>query len=274
MHWKKFAVPLVGIVLLIAAFVVVGNTIDDESIPEQRLLDEHLVVEDLEVNGEDEHLVVHEGDSVTVTATITNEGDEPIDVPLIIEWDDGVDDPHKGTMYEDLEPGETDDIEWTREEHGTWWPDEYTVIVGTESVTVAVVEELDITVEDLEVNGESEDVFVGLNESVTVTATVTNNEDGAVNVPLVIEWDDEVDVGHKGYVLEGLGSGETEDVEWTREEHGTWEVGEYTVSIGDEVIQVTVEEEPEPEEGLPGFTLGLLVIGSIIAVAIYQKKKK
>ena len=255
MHWKKLAVPLIGIVLMVSAFAVVANTVDDESTPEQRLFDEDLVVEDLEVNGEDEQLVVHENESVTVTTTVTNEGDDEIDVPLVIEWDDEVDDPHKGTMYEDLEPGETEEIEWTREEHGTWWPDNFIVRVGEETVNVIVVEDLNIAVEDLEVNGVSDHLEIYEDDPVTVTATVTNDGDEPVDVPLNIAWDYELDQGHKGTVHEDLQPGETDDIEWTREEHGTWWPDEYTVIVGTESVSVTVSEDIDVDLAVEEFTV-------------------
>ena len=245
MRWKKAGVVLVGIVLLIAAFVVVGNTIDDEKTPEQSLFDEDLVVEDLEVNGEDEQLVIHENETVTVTATLTNEGDDTIDVPLVVEWYEDeelvTDDPHRDTLYEDLEPDETEDVSWTRDHFG-WWPDNYMVRVGEETVNVIVVEDLNITVEDLEVNGESDHLEIGTYDPVTVTATVTNDGDDPVDVPLYIAWDYELDQGHKDSVYVGLQPGETEEVEWEREEHGTWWPDEYTIIVGEESVNVTVEE--------------------------------
>ncbi len=243
MRWKKIAVTLIGIVLIFSAYAVVALTTDHENLSEQRFLIEELVVENLEVNGEDELSVIHENESVTVTATITNEGDDTIDVPLAIEWDDEVDDPHKGTIYEDLAPGETEDIQWTREEHRTWWPDNFLIRVGEETVNVIVVEDLNIIVEDLEVNGESEHLDVGEGDPITVTATVTNEGDEPVDVPLNIAWDYELDRGHKGTVLQDLAPGETDDIDWTREEHSTWWPDEYTVIVGTESVRVTVLED-------------------------------
>ena len=41
-----------------------------------------------------------------------------------------------------------------------------------------------------------------------------------------------------------------------------------------EITAVFEEEEEEPDDGIPGFTLALLVLGAVIAVAIYYKKEQ
>ena len=239
MHWKKLGIALIGIVLLIAAFVVVGHTDSEEN----DLLQEGILVEDFTVNGEDEQLIIHENESVEITATVTNEGDDTVDVPLVVEWDDEIAKGHKGYVLEDLEPGETEDISWEKEEHATWMPNKYTVSIEGESVQVIVVEDLDISVEDLAVNGKSERVIVNENDPVEITATITNEGDDPVDVPLIVEWADEFAEGHKGYILEDLEPGETEDISWEKEEHATWIPEEYTIIVGKESVAVTVIED-------------------------------
>ena len=260
MHWEKLGVAIVGIILLIAAFVVVGNTVDNENTLENRLFDEDLVVEDLEVNDEDEQLILHENETVTVTATVMNEGDDIIDVPLVVEWyeDDElvIEDPHKGTLYEDLDPGQTEDVNWTRDHFG-WWPDNYRVRVGDETVNVIVVRDLQLDVEDLEVNGEPDHLEVGMDDSVTVTATVTNEGNETVDVPLMIaSWGPDLglDDPHKGRTHDDLDPDQTEDIEWAWEHEGWW-ADEYTVIVGTESVTVTVLEDPDVDLVVEEFTV-------------------
>jgi len=260
MHWKKVGVVSVGIILLIAAFVVVGNTVDNENTPEKRLFDEDLVVEDLAVNDEDEQLVVHENETVTVTATVTNEGDDTIDVPLVVEWYEDeelvTEDPHKDTLYEDLEPGQTEDVNWTRDHFG-WWPDNYRVRVGDETVNVIVVRDLQLDVEDLEVNEEPDHLEVGVDDTVTITATVTNEGNETVDVPLIIaSWGPDLglDDPHKGRTHDDLEPDQTEDVEWTWDHEGWW-ADEYTVIVGTESVTVTVLEDPDVDLVVEDFTV-------------------
>jgi len=134
------------------------------------------------------------------------------------------------------------------------------------SLYQAMLEE-NVLVEDLAVNGESDEVTVGMDQSVTVTATVTNNGDETVDVPLVIAWDDQVDEGHKGYVLEGLEPGDTEEIEWTREQHATWMPNEYTVSVGEESVSVTVGDPVDEENGLTLGSAEIRIIGGLIITA-------
>lgn len=152
MQLDKITVVICCLVLLVGVSLVsVGanesNDLRQYGELEGRISDQDLVVDDLTVNAEEDSVVVAKDEPVVITATVTNQGDEPVDVPLIVE---GAEDEegHKGYVLEDLEPGESEDIEWTRDEHGTWSEGEYTIRVGDETVDVTVGESDDETVEE------------------------------------------------------------------------------------------------------------------------------
>ncbi len=136
----------------------------------ERTSDQDLVVEDLTVNAEEDSVVVATDGPVVITATVTNQGEEPVDVPLIVE---GAEDEvgHKGYVLQDLEPGDSEDIEWVRDEHRTWSEGEYTIMVGDESVEVTVGEPDDESIDD-EVDWDQMRIIVGSVIAAFVTGTV------------------------------------------------------------------------------------------------------
>jgi len=104
-------------------------------------------------------------------------------------------------------------------------------------------------------------------DEVTLEYTVTADYEDTQDI--VFEVDGE-EIETEELTLE---AGETYDGEftWDAEEEGDYEL---TVSTDDEEDSISISVVEEVVEEVPGFTLGLLVLGAIVAVAIYYKKKQ
>ncbi len=266
MTYKKLPVLVLCIVLLSAgmSFAVnagtPGNSLEDD-----------IVVEEFSVNGEEEKALIELQEETEIYAEVTNNMDEEIEMVVTIEDEDGEVPPGPHSYEETVGPGETGYIDEEYEEHDGWYPGEFVVRLHVEDhvdeiIDVTVYDEVDITVNVFEVNGEDEEVEIGLDEEMELYAEVENQGDVKGQIALKVEGET-----HKGYIYE-VETGETKVIEETFE-HATWDEGEYSSSLGDKTVIVNVEEDIEDEEEVPGFTFALLAIAAVVGVALYEKKK-
>jgi len=163
--------------------------------------------------------------------------------------------------------------------------------------TLETDEDGEVVFEDMELGTYDyiveKDGFVTVEDDVTikeegVTESVTLEVDDAVEeYDLTFEVEDEDGNAIEGAIVEVNGMEETtdsegeavfEDLEPSTYEyevtHEDFETEEGEVEIEDEDETETVTMEEEDDEDTPGFTSMILVLGMIIAVAIYQKKKQ
>ena len=97
-----------------------------------------------------------------------------------------------------------------------------------------------ITIENLTVNGQTEDIVLSKDDASVITATLKNETDEVMEITLSVRMDGELFDGRHDWTYT-LEPGETKEIEETREVHHTWYDGEFTVEIGDQMIKVTVE---------------------------------
>ncbi len=100
--------------------------------------------------------------------------------------------------------------------------------------------ETDVEVENLQVNGQSEDAVVDVDEEVEITAEA----DFPMNIPKPIELRVEDEAGDEVHSWIHDIRGEDE-IERSHVHGDVWDVGEYTVILGDEEVSVSVEEDPD-----------------------------
>lgn len=97
-----------------------------------------------------------------------------------------------------------------------------------------------ITIENFKLNGEEGTVRLTTEDPSVVTATLKNETEEEQEIDFrVVQNGRPFDERHG--ITYTLAPGETKDIEETREEHHTWYVGEFTVELGDQTIEVTVE---------------------------------
>lgn len=112
-----------------------------------------------------------------------------------------------------------------------------------EVIDPPVVDEPEIIVHSLAVNGMTgPQIFLTLEDESIITAVIENAGPEEAEVMMSVRMDGELfDHRHDWtYVLQ---PGETKEVEEIREVHHTWYAGAFTVEVGDEIIEVFVEEE-------------------------------
>jgi len=131
-----------------------------------------------------------------------------------------------------------------------------------------IVTEPDIQwTEDLAVDGETDEIEIEEGDEVKITAELENVGDETGEVTLEVNGED-------------IGTWDIEpEAELEIEENYEFEDdGEYDVTLtGDYVEDQSVTVEVEEEEKwweIPGFTIILLILGTVITVAIYKKKKR
>lgn len=98
----------------------------------------------------------------------------------------------------------------------------------------------DIVVNEFTVNGEDDEVTIGLDDDLDIYAEVENEGDADGEIALEVNGQT-----HKGYVYD-VEAGEEKVIEETHE-HATWEAGEFTASMGDKEVTVIVEDD-DPED--------------------------
>jgi len=207
---------------------------------------------------------VYEGEDVTVEYRVENTGGIEDTQFIFFSLDSDnlesetvtLDD---GKVYEDV-------FIWETKEGDAG---EYTLQVSSDDdqdeVTVTVLEDLDPAYFEINITDYNEEVEKG--DVVTVEFTVTNTGEEEATQDIVFSIDgteeDSIEV-----TLEGGATFEGEFT-WEAEEEGEYEL-EVASDDTSDLVTVTVEEEP----AIPGFTTMLLILGSIIAVAIYHKKEQ
>jgi len=223
------------------------------------------------IDQEDELITVLMDSDKDITATF----EELPEYELTINAEEGgTTDPAPGTYtyYE----GEEVTVEAIPDEG--WFFDEWTGDYESdeEVITFEIMEDMEITANfidvapayfEVEITDYDDEVEEG--DTVTVEFTVENTGEleGTQTIVFSVDGDEEDTMEMT------IGAGESEDgeFEWEAEDEGEYELEVASDDTSDSVT-VTVEEEDEP--GIPGFTLGLLVLGAIVAVAIYYKKEQ
>jgi len=196
-------------------------------------------------------------------ATLTNETGVVID-QVDLTRDVGEDDTlFEATLStEDAEPGEFYEIE---------------MVIGMadaladERVFGEVFIREPAPVFEVEITDYDDEVEEG--DTVTVEYTIENTGEieGTQDIVFSVDGDEEA-------IEEEI----TLDVDDTHEGEFEWEAGEagdYDLEVASEddsdSVTVTVEDPEDPEEeDTPGFTLALLVLGAVVAIAIYYKKEQ
>ena len=162
-------------------------------------------------------------------------------------------------------------------------PDTYTYYEGTE-VTVEAIPDDDWFFDSWtgDVTGEDEEITFTIESDMEITATFTE-EVPEYELTVNIDGDGEVDIDPDQDTYEA-GTEVTltatpddgwEFDEWTGDATGTDTTITITMDEDKSITAVFVEEDPEEDpDDTPGFTLALLVLGAVIAVAIYYKKEQ
>ncbi len=206
-------------------------------------------------------------DEVTVTVTAVNE--------LTINAEEGgTTDPEPGVYTYDSGEEETVEaipdegyefVEWTGDVTGT--DTTITVTMDTDKeITAVFQEEPDPAYFEVEITNYDDEVEE--DETVTVDFTVENTGDLEDTQDIVFSVDGSEDDSME--VTLEAGEDYSGSFTWEAEEEGDYDLEVSSEDTSDSVT-VTVEEE-EPE--IPGFTLALLVLGAVIAVAIYYRKEQ
>ena len=185
--------------------------------------------------------------------------------------------------HNNLITDDDEDFTWTNTDETGLFDEteagEYEVTATHEEVTSELVV-VTVLNDHFEVDITEYDAEVEEGEMVTVEFTVENtgNVEGTQDIVLSLDGD-EVDA-----VEMTIGAGETEQNEltWEAEDAGDYEL-EVASEDDEDTVTVTVEEEEVEEpidrireelEAIPGFTSVLLILGSVIAVAVYHKKEQ
>ena len=97
-----------------------------------------------------------------------------------------------------------------------------------------------VVVEELLVNGQSGRVVLSTDDQSVITAVLRNDGDEPEEVELSVRLDERLfDDRHDWtYTVE---PGEEKELEEVREVHHTWYQGEFTVELGDKIVEVAVE---------------------------------
>jgi len=154
--------------------------------------------------------------------------------------------------------------EWTGDYTGT--EEEINITMDDNKTLTAVFEAYEPYFE-VEITDYDEQVREG--EYVTVKYTVVNTGEveGTQDIVFLVEGSEE---DRKEDVTLEVGQEQSGEFFWTAEE------GSYLISVSSEDDQDTegVTASEELDSSMPGFTTMLLVLASVIAVAIYRKKKR
>jgi len=147
--------------------------------------------------------------------------------------------------------------------------------LGNDGVIVTLVEDVqieDVEVEEFTVNGETEEVGIGLDEEVEIHAEVSNNGDADVNMVVVVEEDgEEIETGNHLFE-ETVEAGDTVEIN-EEHDHFGWYEGEFTVRLVVEDDEVEEDEEVDWDEIriVVGLVIAAFIVG--IGVGVLWKKK-
>ncbi|MFP4050372.1 MAG: CARDB domain-containing protein [Thermoplasmata archaeon] len=206
---------------------------------EVQVVSTDLVVSDLQVP---DNAIVN--DPVTITVTVSNDGNTQLEDDIYVD----------GESIESftLNPNETKDltVEHTFESSGS-----HQVSVGTQTNTINVREAVVIESTSLD----EDEVKKG--DDVEISATITNNDDVAHDVVVQVDgetvhtWNVEAGASNKQFTYT----------------HTFSEKGDFDVTVGGEDVDtVTVESKGDT----PGFTMLILGISAVAAVALYYKRRR
>jgi hypothetical protein len=192
------------------------------------------------------------GESLTVNATVTNQGDVAGNYNISMLVDEEPVDSATG----DLGPQESTSVAFTTivEETGT-----ARITIGEVSTTVSVESPASLLVSDLSVD--SSTVIPG--EAVSVSVTATNPAEKPAAGELTVQTDG-TNVSSWQQRL-GVGETETRTVSVVLEEPGT-----HTISVGDRSVEVTVEQGRAGGDTTPASTPGFgpVAAGGAIAMVV------
>jgi len=160
-------------------------------------------------------------------------------------------------------------VEWTgdvtegEEEEGT-----ITITMDDDKEITAVFEELDPAYFEVEIIDYDDEVEEG--ETVTVEYRVENTGEVEDTQDIVFSVDGTEEDTETEVTLDA-GEEYSGEFTWEAEDEGDYEL-EVASEDDEDTVTVTVEEEPLIP--IPGFTTLLLILGSVLAVAVYHKKER
>lgn len=256
MNWEKRTASLAVLSTMILVFsVIIAGTSGFVAAEEEAFFEVEIVDYDEEV---------YQGEEVTVEYKVTNTG-EAEDTQDILFYLLSLRERENDVT---LGPGEVHEGEFTWE--ATLSTGDYTLQVmsvdDSDSVTVSIIEEEppEPAYFQVEITDYEEEVEEG--ETVTVEFTIENTGEEEGTQEIVFRAG-----GFEEDTMEmTIGEGESESGEFTWEAEGDGDVDlEVRSEDTSDTVTVTVEEEVE----IPGFTLALIIVGAVIAVAIYHKKE-
>lgn len=204
--------------------------------------------------------VIVTNETLTVSATVTNEGDVEGEYELPFIVDDETVDTVTGTL--DAGESRTVDFSETFEDTGT-----YEVTIGESRFEVYVEEPATSRITDVSV----EERTISPGESVVVSMTATNDADKPATDDVSIRldgttistWNPTLDVG--------------ETVTVTRQVT-IEEPGDHVIEVGDQRVDVTVEwAEGSPtvtDSSTPGFTVGIGVLAILVLAGITMIRRR
>jgi len=197
----------------------------------------------------DEDQTIETGETIDFSAEAYDEYDNLIsDVATDFTWENTDD----SGIFDEIEAGK------------------YSVTASYEDVTSETII-VTVLAEHFEVEITEADEEIEEDDTLTVEFEVENSGDIEGTQEIVFSVDDEeVDM-----VEMTIGIGEIEEGEftWNAEDAGEFDL-EVASDDTSDLITVTVEEEEDRFLDIPGFTTMLLILGVVIAIAIYHKKEK
>ncbi len=193
---------------------------------------------------------VQVGGTAEITATITNNDDVSHDAQVTVGGDVvntwSVD---AGTSSQEFTYTHTFDTVGDHE----------VKVADTTAGTVTV--EGGIVIESADVSANT----VDKGKDVTITATITNNDNSEHTVKVTVDGSEV-----KTWTIPA--NTESEDYSVT---HTFDKTGDFDVKVGDtDAGTVTVEKADDDDDGTPGFTMVLLGISAIAAVALYYRRRR
>ncbi|MFW6375530.1 MAG: ABC transporter substrate-binding protein [Thermoplasmatota archaeon] len=213
-----------------------GETIEVQVISTDLVVDEFNVPSNAVVDKE-----------VTITATVRNDGNTELEDSIYVDGE--------GVESFTLDGGEEKEltVEHTFDSTGS-----HEVSVGSQTQTINIQEA--IVIESAKVD----DNEVKEGDDVEITATITNNDDTSHDV--------EVKVGGETVHTWSV------DAEASNEEftytHTFEDEGDFEVTVGEESVDTVEVESKGDGGGIPGFTMALLGISAVAAIALYHRRRK
>jgi len=191
---------------------------------------------------------VDKGEDVTITATISNNDATSHDV-VVTANDNEI---HTWTV-----DANTDEEEFTYT-HSFDTADDYTIKVEDETAGTVTVQG-GIVIDSTDVSPKT----LKKGEKITITATITNHEDTEQTISVKVAGSEVTT-----WTVDAHADGVDKEYTYKMEEKGDHEVTVGETSVG------TVTVEKKDDDGTPGFTMVLLGISAIAAVALYYRRRR